>query len=138
MTQPLYDCEQCPGICCTVYDGISVSREDGQRIAKKLGLTLEVTASFYFAAVLGQPGSVVLRRKDDAFTGGKCCTFLNAETRRCSVYDARPTVCREWPKPEQQAAGATGRCCYYDTLVQLRNECHPRAMPLVQIGRERR
>lgn len=138
MTQPLYDCEQCPAYCCTVYEGVSVTEEDGKRLARRLNLTVAMTAQLYFALDTLRPNYVNLRRKPDPVTGGKCCTFLDTTTRRCSVYEDRPGVCRVWPDPTHAAPGAEGRCCYYDALVQLRNECHPNAMPLVQIGRWRR
>ena len=52
-------------------------------------------------------GEIVLRhQKDEHF--GTACQFLDLETRRCTVYEARPAVCREFP-------GAV-RCGYYDFL----------------------
>ena len=36
------------------------------------------------------------------------CTFLDQETRRCTVYEVRPGVCRAYPD--------TQHCGYYDFL----------------------
>jgi Fe-S-cluster containining protein len=49
----------------------------------------------------------VLRvRKDTVFK--LACTFLDRETRRCTVYEARPAICRDFP--------GGSRCGYYDFL----------------------
>jgi Fe-S-cluster containining protein len=36
------------------------------------------------------------------------CRFFDTEKRACTVYEARPAVCRSFPGP--------GRCGYYDFL----------------------
>jgi Fe-S-cluster containining protein len=46
--------------------------------------------------------------------GGRDCVFLHEQTRRCTVYDKRPEVCRSFPKigprpghcPARRLAGA--------------------------------
>jgi Fe-S-cluster containining protein len=37
------------------------------------------------------------------------CRFLDARTRRCTVYEDRPAVCRDYPD--------TPRCGYWDFLT---------------------
>ena len=53
------------------------------------------------------PGEIILRHKKDEHFG-TVCQFLDSETRRCTIYEGRPTACREFP-------GAV-RCGYYDFL----------------------
>jgi Fe-S-cluster containining protein len=49
----------------------------------------------------------VLRRKKDQHFG-RICRFFDTGARRCTVYPARPSVCRSFP--------GGGRCGYYDFL----------------------
>jgi uncharacterized protein len=67
----------------------------------------------------------ILRRKKDPIFG-MACKFLDPETRRCTIYYARPSVCREFPE--------TRRCAYYDLLkFERRLQNDPDAVPIVQI-----
>ena len=45
-------------------------------------------------------------KKDHVFES--VCTFFDRDKRRCTVYEARPAVCREYPD--------TSRCGYYEFL----------------------
>ncbi|HET9395444.1 MAG TPA: YkgJ family cysteine cluster protein, partial [Nitrospiraceae bacterium] len=49
---------------------------------------------------------ILRHRKDSIFDS--VCRFLDPKTRRCSVYEARPAVCREYPD--------AGRCGYFEFL----------------------
>ena len=49
----------------------------------------------------------MLRHKQDKVFK-TVCQFLDQKTRRCTVYEARPGICREYP--------GTCRCGYYDFL----------------------
>ena len=54
-----------------------------------------------------EKGERVLRhRKDEHY--GTACRFLDPESRECTIYDARPKICREYP--------GSKRCGYYDFL----------------------
>ena len=55
-----------------------------------------------------EPGEVVLRHRQDEYFG-TACRFLDPETRRCTIYEARPRICRDHP--------GTARCGYYDFLT---------------------
>ena len=131
----LYDCAACPAVCCTVYEAVSLDDRDARRLASHLGMTADIFLALY--ARRGPRGETVLKRKADAASGtGECCTFLDTEARRCTVYDARPDVCRDFPVRGAQAAGAEGRCCYYDVLTYVRKESgDAQRIPLVQIVR---
>jgi Fe-S-cluster containining protein len=99
-----YDCSRCPAYCCT-YARIAVEEADLVRLAARFGIGLdEATRRF---TTKGAPGERVLRhRKDEIF--GTACRFLDPRTRRCTVYEDRPGVCREYPD--------SSRCGYYDLL----------------------
>ena len=100
-----YDCLNCPGYCCS-YPVIEVKDRDAQRIAKHFGVPLAVAEKKFFKAVEGYKR--VLRRKSDKHFG-KICRFFDTEERRCTVYAARPAICRSFP--------GEGRCGYYDFLT---------------------
>ncbi len=87
-----YDCSKCPAYCCS-YDQIHVGQRDINRLAKRFGIDPDVARERFTKIA---DGDVVLRhRKDTIF--GTVCMFLDTSTRRCTVYEARPAVCREYP-----------------------------------------
>ena len=100
-----YNCHRCPAYCCS-YPNIVVSERDIGRLAKHVGVTIE-KAWRTFTKRGTKAGERVLRhKKDDTF--GTVCRFLDSETRNCTVYQARPRICRKFPG---------GRVCgYYDFL----------------------
>jgi Fe-S-cluster containining protein len=101
--KPLYDCLKCPAYCCT-YDRITVNKRDLTRLAKHFDIDDE-TAEKRFTKVV--EGERVLRHQKDAIFGS-ACMFLDPKSRRCTIYEARPGVCHEYPdKP---------RCGYYEFL----------------------
>ena len=101
----LYNCLKCPAYCCS-YARIIVKKKDIARLAAHFGID-EEKALKKFTKKGHDKGEVILRhRKDEHF--GTICRFIDPETRRCTVYKARPKVCREFPGP--------GRCGYYDFL----------------------
>ncbi len=79
---------------------------DVTRLAAHFGLSPEA-ARRKFTKKGEEPGEVVLRHRPDEVYG-TACRFLDRQTRRCTVYDARPGICRLFP--------ATVRCGYYDFL----------------------
>jgi Fe-S-cluster containining protein len=101
-----YDCGRCPAYCCT-YPRIIVEPSDIRRLARRFGIT-ESEAQRKFTKKGEEPGERVLRhRSDEIFQ--TACRFLDRKTRRCTVYEDRPSVCREFP--------GTRRCGYYDFLT---------------------
>jgi Fe-S-cluster containining protein len=98
-----YSCEKCPGWCCT-YDEIEVNKRDIERLARHFGLDAE-TAAERFTKVKG--GTPMLRHKKDSVFD-TACMFLDQDKRRCTIYEARPTVCRQYPNGN--------RCGYYEFL----------------------
>lgn len=98
-----YNCLKCPGFCCS-YPIIPIKKRDIARLAKHFGLDFE-TAQKRFTKPKGKEN--LLRRHDDPIFG-KICRFFDTDARRCTVYEARPDVCREYP--------AKNHCGYYDFL----------------------
>jgi Fe-S-cluster containining protein len=101
----LFDCDACPAYCCS-YPRIIVSKKDLTRLGKFFGISGK-QARKSFTKKGSEPGERVLRhRKDEVF--GTACRFLDKETRMCSIYHARPGICRDYP--------GTRRCGYYEFL----------------------
>ena len=48
-----------------------------------------------------------MRRKKDQHYG-RICQFFDTDKRRCTIYEARPAACRDFP--------GEGRCGYWDFL----------------------
>ncbi|HKC62483.1 MAG TPA: YkgJ family cysteine cluster protein, partial [Pyrinomonadaceae bacterium] len=97
---------------------------DVNRLAKHFGVTYEAAEKRY-TKIDRSSGERVLRRKQDTIFD-EACMFLDQEKRGCTIYHARPAVCREYP--------ARSRCAYYDLLQFERNQQDDvNALPLVQI-----
>jgi Fe-S-cluster containining protein len=92
-------CEGCHARCCTLP--VEASPEDMVR----LGFLSEDEARGSMKKVtraLGKQGVVRhYREKSRLFTLAQRpngdCVFLGAETRKCTVYETRPDVCRRFP-----------------------------------------
>jgi uncharacterized protein len=118
-----YDCGKCPAYCCSIYDRVQVTPRDIHRLARHFGITTEQATQRYTKMYDGKER--VLRRKYDPIFG-QACGFLNKETRQCTIYHARPGVCREFP--------VTTRCAYYDLLrFERRQQDDVNVLPLVKI-----
>jgi len=117
-----YDCTKCPAYCCSIYERVPVTKSDVGRLAKHFNVSFE-TATQRYTKLFGSER--ILRRKADPIFG-EACKFINPETRQCTVYDARPKVCREFPEEP--------RCAYYDLLEFERRQQHdPGVVPVVKI-----
>lgn len=101
----LYDCEACPAYCCS-YPRIIVEKSDIKRLAKHFQLSVS-EARRKFTRKGEEPGERILRhRKDEIY--GSACRFLDRKDRACTVYEARPTICRDYP--------GTRKCGYWEFL----------------------
>lgn len=98
-----FNCLKCPAYCCS-YERIDVTQRDIVRLAKHFGVTPE-QALRRFTKI--KEGDRVLRHQQDTVYKS-ICMFIDQETRRCTVYDARPAVCRQYPEGN--------RCGYYDFI----------------------
>ncbi len=100
-----YNCLNCPGYCCS-YPVISVTKYDVARLAKHFGISWEEAEKRFTKSEHGYK-RILRKKKDEHY--GTICRFFDQEERRCSIYKARPHVCRAFP--------GGGRCGYYDFLM---------------------
>ncbi|HVT44797.1 MAG TPA: YkgJ family cysteine cluster protein [Thermoanaerobaculia bacterium] len=99
----LYDCSKCPAYCCS-YLRIVVEPSDIARLARHFNIERAEAEKRFTKIVMGE--RVLRHRKDTIYPS--VCMFLDRETRKCTIYEARPDVCREYPEGR--------RCGYYDFL----------------------
>ena len=99
-----YRCDKCPAYCCT-YTEIEVTQRDVERLARHFDLGYRAAEEKF--TKVDAKGTRMLRHKQDKIFDSTCM-LLDQEKRRCTVYDARPGVCRKYPD--------SSRCGYYDFL----------------------
>ncbi len=104
-TRVSYDCLKCPGYCCS-YDLIEVGKRDIARLAKHFEVTYQQAEDRFTKYDAADKVRTLRHQKDKLF--GKICRFFDTKKRQCTVYDARPGLCRAYP--------AEPRCGYYDFL----------------------
>jgi Fe-S-cluster containining protein len=104
-------CDRCEANCCTMpvevklpdlvrltlVDPFEAEHEEPKQIAKRLSKA-GVIEHFNF-----KHGIFTLRRRADGD-----CQYLDARTRRCTVYELRPNTCRKHP----QVGPRPGFCPY--------------------------
>ena len=84
-----FRCTGC-GDCCTGAPGyVWVNKEEIAGIAAQVGMEVEAFESKYVRMV-GVRKSLV------EFSNGDC-VFFDGESRKCTVYNARPRQCKTWP-----------------------------------------
>jgi len=112
-----FNCDKCPAYCCS-YDRIEVTKRDLLRIAKHFGISYKQAEQRY---TKNSPlGRVLRHQKDHIYK--HVCEFLDSDTRRCTIYTARPSVCRGYPDGS--------RCGYYDFLAsERRRQCDEDFIP---------
>ena len=93
----LFSCSKCPAYCCS-YDRVDVTRRDLLRIAKHFGISYKQAERRHTKPSIDGP--ILRHKKDHIFR--KVCAFLDTENRQCTIYDARPAVCRTWRKHERR------------------------------------
>jgi Fe-S-cluster containining protein len=102
---PQFNCAKCPAYCCS-YAEIGATDADIKRLAKHFGMTPEKARKKFTKTSQDGKSQILRHQKDEHY--GTVCQFLDTETRRCTVYHARPHICRAFP--------GTHRCGYYDFL----------------------
>jgi Fe-S-cluster containining protein len=105
-----YNCNNCPAYCCS-YPHTPVNKTDLRRLARHFDIDLEVARRRFTKRGASAKAMVLRQQKDDVY--GSACRFLDAESRQCTVYEARPKICREHP--------GSVRCGYYDFLCAERH-----------------
>ena len=85
---PPLSCLKCPSLCCKLAGYVEVRRADIRRLAKFLGLTVREFEEKHIVEKT-RKGEKLIK------SGYNTCQFLG-DDRRCTVYAARPTDCREY------------------------------------------
>lgn len=84
-----FQCTGC-GDCCTGAPGyVWVNQAEIDALAKRLGMS-SVEFERKYVREVGVRRTLKERRNFD-------CVFLDAATRKCTVYEDRPRQCRTWP-----------------------------------------
>ena len=93
-------CEDCWAGCCTLPVEVSVSdlirldlttEDEAAESLKKLARRLEKEGKIQ--AFVPRSQLFILEQRN-----GRDCIYLGKEDRRCTVYEKRPEVCRQFPK----------------------------------------
>ena len=94
-----FECTQCGNCCSGPGTGyVWVSESEIAEIAKAVGMEDDLDGfERKFTRRIGARVSLVEYSDGD-------CIFLEPETRRCSVYESRPSQCRTWPFWESNIA----------------------------------
>lgn len=100
-----YSCAKCPAYCCS-YPEIEVTPRDIERLAKRYSLGYRDAEERFTKYDPKEKVRLLRHQKDTVFA--TVCMFLDRKTRRCTVYESRPGVCRDYPD--------SLRCGYYDFL----------------------
>ncbi len=117
-------CANCPAYCCP-YDQIETTAADIRRLARHFGLSEEQARRRFTKPVEGGARRALRHRRDEIF--GSACRFLDPERRRCTIYAARPRICRAYP--------GTPRCGFYDFLMsERRAQDDPEYVPSFRRG----
>lgn len=105
-----YDCSKCPGYCCS-YPRIEVKESDVERLAKHLGMNAQEVQRKY-TRMYDKDERILRQKKDEIY--GNICKFFDTEKRSCTVYEGRPSVCREYPNKS--------KCGYYEFIKFERSQ----------------
>jgi Fe-S-cluster containining protein len=103
--KPSYNCLKCPGYCCS-YPEIEVTPRDIERLAKHFGLRYAQAEEKFTKYDPKEKVRNLRHHNDEHFN--TICMFFDRKARRCTVYEARPSVCRQYPD--------SPRCGYYEFL----------------------
>ncbi len=118
-----FNCAKCPGYCCS-YPLIGLTKRDVERLAKHFDMSF-TKARKKFTKVDGDEKFAMRRKKDVHY--GKICQFFDTEARRCTIYTARPTICRQYP--------GDNHCGYYSFLMhERRSQEDPEHVALTSNG----
>ena len=84
-----FRCTGCVNCCTGAPGAVWVTDDEIRRIAEHTGKTIGEVRLFHTRLVVGRTSLTEFANGD--------CTFFDGETRRCTIYEARPTQCRTWP-----------------------------------------
>ncbi len=102
-----FNCLKCPGYCCS-HSRIAVSEHDIVRLARHFDVTPQKAKErFTYHYKTKEVDEQILRHHKDHIYKS-ICRFFDRDERRCTVYEARPNVCRKYPYGN--------KCGYYEFL----------------------
>jgi len=109
-----FDCTQCPGYCCS-HGRIAVTEYDLGRLARHFGITVAAARKklTYPYTAGGVDEQILRHHKDSIYTS--VCRLFDRKTRQCTVYAARPAVCRKYPY---------GNTCGYYNFLKFERTFH--------------
>ena len=90
----LYHCEKCPAYCCG-YPVIEANKNDILRLARHFKIDNDSAKERFTEKENNRVRR--MRHRPDKKLGTSVCMFLNQKTRQCSIYHARPQICRDYP-----------------------------------------
>jgi uncharacterized protein len=99
------DCLQCAN-CCKTTSPIFYAK-DIERAAKHLRIKALHFEQQYLR--VDEDGDYVLKQSP--------CAFLDEQDNTCSIYDARPTACREYPHTNRKNFYQITELTYKNTMV---------------------
>lgn len=103
-----FECTKC-GACCSWEGAVYVTTDDNNKLSRSLGINIQDFIKKYVEKQLGKD---VLKNKP----GTKDCVFLDG-SKKCSVWDARPKQCDEYPiKFDSRCPGFGGAAQRGDTM----------------------
>ena len=115
-----YNCSNCPAYCCP-YEHIEATAADIRRLAKHFELPEAVARERFTEPNPDEPDQRILRHQPD-YHFGSVCRFFDTQERHCTIYGARPSICRRYP--------GTARCGFYDFLMsERRSQDDPEYVP---------
>ena len=121
MSKIKYDCSKCPGYCCS-YPRIEVKNSDLTRLARHFSLSIEKAEKKFTRIYMdeGKPERILRHQNDEIY--GSICRFFDTDERRCTIYKARPAVCREYP--------GGNKCGYYSFIkFERKHQDDPEFIP---------
>ena len=110
--KPRFDCSACPGYCCS-HPRIAVSDYDIARLARHFAISpKQARERFTYHYETKEADEQILRHQRD-HVYKTVCRFFDTQERRCTVYEARPNVCRKYPY---------GNVCGYYNFLKFERE----------------
>ena len=111
-----FDCTKCPGYCCS-HSRIAVSDYDIHRLAQHFGISdreARERFTYHYEYKAEDISEQILRHhKDKVYKS--ICRFFDRDARQCTVYPARPNVCRKYPY---------GNTCGYYNFLRFERTFH--------------
>jgi hypothetical protein len=105
---------KCASFCCKVAGYVEVRRRDIRRLADHFGLTVREFEDKHLVEKT-RKGEKLIK---SAFN---TCQFLGAD-RKCTVYSARPTDCREYVCWDQYDTKVYDFAYFYQTAISAQRK----------------